>query len=156
MNNDKIYLLYKSELYCFNGIIWEKSNNKLHDKLEEIIEHFRHYNYNVKPSKKEIQKWWDEVFRGFVLIKLKRKYTINFIKFDNQHHKIPFKNGKLNLRNNKFSPIVKEDYLTVTLDFEYNEVVNQVLINKYHQIYIDIFSDSEQTPDENKQIIEEV
>ena len=56
---------------------------------------------------------------------------------------LPFKNGKLNLRNSKVLPIVKEDYLTVTLDYEYSEVVNQVLINKYHQIYIDIFSDSE-------------
>ena len=99
MNNDKIYLLYKNELNCYNRIIWEKSNNKLHDKLEELIEHYRHYNYIIKPIKKEIQKLGDEVFRGFVLIKLKRKYTNNFIKFDNQHHILPFKNGKLNLRN---------------------------------------------------------
>ena len=143
MNNDKIYLLYKNELYCFNGIIWEKSKNKLPDKLEELIETFRHYNYIVKPIKTKIQKLGDEVFRGFVLIKLTRKYTNNFIKFDNQHHIIQLKNGKLNLRNNKFSPIVKKDYLNIILDFDYNENVNQVLINKYYQIYIDIFSDSE-------------
>ena len=30
------------------------------------------------------------------------------------------------------------------------------MFNKYHQIYIDIFSDSEKTIEENKQIIEEV
>ena len=48
LNNDNIYIYYKNDLYCFNGIIWEKSNNELHDKLEELIEHFRHYNYIVK------------------------------------------------------------------------------------------------------------
>ena len=42
------------------------------------------------------------------------------MKLDNQHHIIPFKNGKLNLRNGKFSPIQKEDYLTVVLDCDYN------------------------------------
>ena len=94
-----------------------KINNELHDKLEELIEHFRHYNYIVKPIKKEIQKLRDEVFKGFVRTKLKRKYTNNFIKFDNQHHILQFKTGKLNLRNGKFSPIVKEDYLTVILDY---------------------------------------
>ena len=52
LTNDKIYLFYKNYLYCFNGIIWEKSNNELHNKLKELIEHFRHYNYLIKPIKK--------------------------------------------------------------------------------------------------------
>ena len=56
LTNDKIYLLYKNDLYCFNGILWEKLNNELHDRLEELIEHFRHYNYLIKFIKQEIQK----------------------------------------------------------------------------------------------------
>ena len=56
LNNDKIYIYNKNELYCFNEIIWEKSNNELHDKLEELIEQFRHYNYIVKSIKTEILK----------------------------------------------------------------------------------------------------
>ena len=34
-----------------------------------------------------------------------------------------------------------------------NENINEEFINKYHQIYIDIFSDRNKNPDENKQII---
>ena len=32
---------------------------------------------------------------------------------------LPFKNCELSLRTGKFSPIVQEDYLTVSLDYEY-------------------------------------
>ena len=56
---------------------------------------------------------------------------------------IPFKNGKLNLRTGKLEPIVKEDYLTFTMNYEYtDENRNEELINKYHQIYVDIFEEN--------------
>ena len=120
----------------------EKSRNKLYFHLELIKINFKNYNYLIKPINKEIKKLADEVFLMYTINALKRLYTNNIIKFDNRQDIIPFTNGKLNLRTCQLEPIVKEDYLTFILDYDYKEERNEDLINKYNLIYVDIINDN--------------
>ena len=77
-------------------------------------------------------------------VNYKVSYIKKFIKmkdiiFDDLPDHIPFTNGKLNLRTGKFKLIVKEDYVTIIMGYEFNEQRNEDLINYYHKIYVDIF-----------------
>ena len=36
LNNDKIDILYKNDLYCFNGMIWEKSTMNYTTNLKNL------------------------------------------------------------------------------------------------------------------------
>ena len=63
------------------------------------------------------------------------------IKFYNHENHIPYTNGKVYLITGKLEPIVKENYFTFTIGYEYSEERNEKLINFYHQIYVDIFRD---------------
>ena len=63
------------------------------------------------------------------------------IVFDNIENHIPYTNGKAHFITGKLEPIVKEDYFTFTMGYEYSEERNEELINYYYQIYVDIFGD---------------
>ena len=55
-------------------------------------------------------------------------------------HILVCKNCKINMKIRKFEQLYNQDYVTVTLNLNYSEVENQNLINKYHQIYVDIYA----------------
>ena len=64
------------------------------------------------------------------------------IKLNNLKNHILYTIGKAYFMTEKLELIVKEDYFTFTMGYEYREERNEELINYYHhQIYVDIFGD---------------
>ena len=45
---------------------------------------------------------------------------------------MPYTNGKVHVRTGKLEPIVKQDYFTFKMSYEYNDERNEELNNYYH------------------------
>lgn len=146
--NKEPKFIYNDKWYCFNGTVWEKDEQRLSIELDLISSDFKVYSF-FHYSKK-IEKVGNHDFKENVMKELIKYYKNDSIKFDNHRDIIAFKNGKLNLRSGEFSKIIPEDYISKTLDYDWNEeknsslnmnFVNEDLISYCNDIYQKIFGD---------------
>ena len=147
--------------YYFNGSIWrsDKESLELRKRIVKLSNHFNRIkayyenkdtetsNILVKNIKSLSNKLYKPGFEEEIIKGAKMYYNDEtFIsKLNSKKHLLPFSNGVYDLLENKFRETKKEDYINLTVNYNYNSDINnrevytfldQVLPNKDVRDYV--------------------
>jgi P4 family phage/plasmid primase-like protien len=147
--------------YYFNGNIWrsDKESLELRKRIVKLSNHFNRIkayyenkdtetsNILVKNIKSLSNKLYKPGFEEEIIKGAKMYYNDEtFIsKLNSKKHLLPFSNGVYDLLENKFRDTKKEDYINLTVNYNYNSDINnrevytfldQVLPNKDVRDYV--------------------
>jgi P4 family phage/plasmid primase-like protien len=139
---NKNFVYTKNNWYFFNGSIWKLDDDNLHFKknILDITSHFNKISqyYESKTSKesaiqliKNIKNLINKInrpgFKDDVIKEAKMFYNDPefMYKLNSKKHLLPFTNGVYDLLANKFRPTQKDDYVNLTVNFDYIEEENQ-------------------------------
>jgi len=139
---NKNFVYTKNNWYFFNGSIWKLDDDNLHFKksILDITSHFNKISqyYETKTSKesaihliKNIKNLINKInkpgFKDDVIKEAKMFYNDPefMFKLNSKKHLLPFTNGVYDLLANKFRPTQKDDYVNLTVNYDYIEEENQ-------------------------------
>jgi P4 family phage/plasmid primase-like protien len=138
---NKNFVYTKNNWYFFNGSIWKQDDDNLHFK-KSILDATCHFNkisnhYENKTSKesahqlvKNIKNLINKInkpgFKDDVIKEAKMFYNDPefMYRLNSKKHLLPFTNGVYDLLANKFRPTQKDDYVNLTVNYEYVEKEN--------------------------------
>jgi P4 family phage/plasmid primase-like protien len=138
-----------SEWYFFNTSIWkrDKESLELRKKISNLSQHFNkiklHYektnndaiknNILVKNIKSLITKLYKPGFEDDIIKGAKRYYDDEYFinKLNSKKYLIPFTNGVFDLLKNEFRMTNKDDYVNLTVNYHYDQNVNNQEVHKF-------------------------
>jgi P4 family phage/plasmid primase-like protien len=156
------FLYSEKEWFYFNGVFWENDQESLtlHDRLVKLCVNFDtiikfYENLPKIDSNEKIIKnvtsligklhkpgFQDEIIRGAKFYYRDKDFKI---KIDSKKQLVPFNNGAYDLTTSTFRKTTKEDFITLTMDYDYDPdvfnqdvqiFIEQVLPDKYVRDYV--------------------
>jgi P4 family phage/plasmid primase-like protien len=138
---NKNFVYTKNNWYYFNGSIWKLDDDNLNFKksILDITSHFNKISqyYESKTSKesaiqliKNIKNLINKInrpgFKDDIIKEAKMFYNDPefMYKLNSKKHLLPFTNGVYDLLANKFRPTQKDDYVNLTVNYDYIEDKN--------------------------------
>ncbi len=150
------------EWYYFNGTIWKQDKEslefrkrivKLSSNFNRILSFYEskrageghgHLMKNIKSLINKLHKtgFEDEIIKGAKMYYNDEHFFLNL---NSKKHLLPFSNGVYDLLENKYRKTTKEDYVNLTVNYDYNvntknmevvDFVNKVLPNKGVRDYV--------------------
>ena len=144
MNKDNV--IYIDSFYVWNGDLWIKSDKfAMEETISEYFTKEIKQEINTMKNLKEISKLTSSIksissskgSKGIVdkcIPKFVRHMKDKKIKLDTIRHMINFKNGQLNLKNGEFKSREKSDYVSRTLNYNYEISEDENIKNKIESI----------------------
>jgi P4 family phage/plasmid primase-like protien len=159
INKDFVYT--KNNWYYFNGSIWKLDDDNLSMKktildstsnFNKINHHYEHKQTNgnsmqlIKNIKNLVNKLNKPGFKDDIIKEAKMFFNDpDFMgKLNSKKHLLPFTNGVFDLLTNQFRPTTKEDYINLTVNYDYtpnenpevHKFINEVLPNQAVRDYV--------------------
>lgn len=151
------------QLYCYNGKYWEQDDlllrkyisGELYEYYKDLITnvYWNHSNQNFNKLKNQIENLKRLAFKQNIVTTY-REYGIRNIDFDNKWWLFGFNNVVLDLKTHEFRKYEKDDYISITTGYDWNEptekqlkTMNEIIhkimpIKDERQLYKEILSTS--------------
>ena len=127
------------DIYYFNGNVWDtsayshfvkyltekvfKSLNKVLQKMKHKLEPLKYIQHTIALKSLKNKSFVKSSYEMFIsTLKLERSVSIPFNYTEESRHYVQFKNGCFDLRTGEFRKRTPEDYITMTLDYDYKYI----------------------------------
>ena len=149
INKDFVYS--RNNWYFFTGSIWRCDNDNIEMKksiidLSKMFDKIKtHYdnkftdestinlNKNIKSLINKFHKpgYQDDIIKGAKIYNNDEGFIANL---NSKKHLVPFGNGVFDLLDNSFRQTRKDDYVNLTVNYEYNEKKNEEVVTFLEQV----------------------
>lgn len=157
------YLWKGNQIYCFNGRFWEKNDlilrkyigNELYEFLEDVLTTCfskGDLKHSLKKMERALDKLRQITFMKEIIERTREDFTNENVEFDEKWFLFGFNNKLLNLNTLEFREYEKNDFITITTGYDWEEPAEEEvrtinnLIKTIHpdknirQLYLEILS----------------
>lgn len=147
----KDFVYSRNNWYFFTGAIWKSDSDNIEMKksiidlskmFDKIKTHYddKHTDESTMSLSKNIKSlinkfhkpgFQDEIIKGAKIYNNDESFIYNL---NSKKHLVPFSNGVYDLLENKFRKTKKDDYINLTVNYDYPSIVNQEVYTFLEQV----------------------